>query len=299
MLSKALEKRFGTKVYKIALSCATTCPNRDGTAGIGGCIFCSMQGSGEFAAHGASVTKQIEQAKQRVSAKLKSSQNPLYIAYFQAFSSTYAPIAQLKTLFWEAIQDPEVAILSIATRPDCLSSEVLHLLAELNAYKPVWVELGLQTVHEQTANIINRGYRLCVFEKAIFDLKQIGCEVIVHMIVGLPGETKDMAVQTAQYIGLSGADGIKIHSLFVSENTKLAQMYHAGAYEPLTLEEYTDILFECLRVLPKEMIVHRITGDGDKKTLIAPLWTADKKRTLQFIYEQAERTHLLQGENCP
>ena len=297
LLSKELQARFGKKVYKLSLKSGATCPNRDGTAGMGGCIFCSHKGSGEFAEDGYSVTAQIDGAKEKVAKKLKSEESPLYIAYFQDYSATYAPIEQLRKRFYEAIMHPEVAILSVATRPDCLGDDVLALLAELAQIKPVWVELGLQTMHDTTAARINRGYDLSVFDQAVKDLKSIGCEVIVHMIIGLPGENKEMAVQTAKYIGQSGADGIKIHLLFVASDTKLAKLYENGDYTPLTLEAYTDILLACLRSIPPSMTVHRITGDGDKKTLLAPLWSADKKRTLQYIYDKAEETHLVQGED--
>ena len=297
LLSKELQARFGKKVYKLSLKSGATCPNRDGTAGMGGCIFCSHKGSGEFAEDGYSVTAQIDGAKEKVAKKLKSEESPLYIAYFQDYSATYAPIKQLRKRFYEAIMHPEVAILSVATRPDCLGDDVLALLEELAQIKPVWVELGLQTMHDATAARINRGYDLSVFDQAVKDLKSIGCEVIVHMIIGLPGENKEMAVQTAKYIGQSGADGIKIHLLFVASDTKLAKLYENGDYTPLTLEAYTDILLACLRSIPASMTVHRITGDGDKKTLLAPLWSADKKRTLQYIYDKAKETHLVQGED--
>ena len=297
LLSKELQARFGKKVYKLSLKSGATCPNRDGTAGMGGCIFCSHKGSGEFAEDGYSVTAQIDGAKEKVAKKLKSEESPLYIAYFQDYSATYAPIKQLRKRFYEAIMHPEVAILSVATRPDCLGDDVLALLEELAQIKPVWVELGLQTMHDTTAARMNRGYDLSVFDQAVKDLKSIGCEVIVHMIIGLPGENKEMAVQTAKYIGQSGADGIKIHLLFVASDTKLAKLYENGDYTPLTLEAYTDILLACLRSIPASMTVHRITGDGDKKTLLAPLWSADKKRTLQYIYDKAKETHLVQGED--
>lgn len=297
LLSKELQARFGKKVYKLSLKSGSTCPNRDGTAGFGGCIFCSHKGSGEFAEDGHSVTEQIEAAKEKVAKKLKGEEAPLYIAYFQDYSATYAPIEVLRERFYEAIMHPEVAILSVATRPDCLGDDVLALLAELVKIKPVWVELGLQTMHDSTAKRINRGYDLPVFDQAAKDLKSIGCEVIVHMIIGLPEENMEMAVQTAKYIGKSGADGIKIHLLFVPSGTKLAKLYENGEYTPLSLEAYTDALLACLRAIPASMTVHRITGDGDKKTLLAPLWSADKKRTLQYIYDKAKETHLMQGED--
>ncbi len=280
-LNEYLRNEFGCKVYKLALSAVTTCPNRDGTVGFGGCIFCGEEGSGSFASPvNMSITTQIELAKQKI--KNKTSSNK-YIAYFQSFTNTYAPINYLEKVFFEAISHPEVVVLSIATRPDCLPQEVLDLLEKLNKIKPVWVELGLQTIHEKTAKYIRRGYPLSVYDKAVKNLKAIGVKVITHMIIGLPFETEEMMTATAKYIGESQADGIKLQLLHILKGTDLEKEYLKGKFQALTLEKYTEILKKCLAVLPPDIIVHRITGDGDKKKLIAPLWSGDKKKVLNYI----------------
>lgn len=286
-LNEYLKKQFGTKVYKLALSATTTCPNRDGTVGKGGCIFCGEEGSGSFAAPVTmSVTEQIETAKTRI--KSKTSANK-FIAYFQSFTGTYAPIDYLERIFFEAISHPEIVVLSIATRPDCLPPEVLDLLARLNRIKPVWVELGLQTIHSETAKYIRRGYPLSCYDNAVKNLNKIGVNVITHMIIGLPYESEKMMVETAEYIGKSGAGGIKLQLLHVLKGTDLEKDYLAGKFRCLTLEEYTAILKKCLSVLPDGMVVHRITGDGDKKKLVAPLWSGDKKKVLNYINNELKR----------
>lgn len=293
-LNEHLKKRFGCKVYKLALSGGMTCPNRDGTLGNKGCIFCSACGSGDFAEKQlGSITKQIENAKHRVKAKIKDGK---YIAYFQDFTNTYAPVGYLERIFTEAINHPDVVALSIATRPDCLPEEVLMLLEGLNKIKPVWVELGLQTIHKATAEYIRRGYELEVFDKAVKELKAIGVEVVVHMIIGLPHETDEMIYKTAEYIGHSGADGIKLHLLHVLENTDLAADFKINRFALPSLEKYTDLLLGCLKRIPKSMVVHRLTGDGAKRELIAPLWSGDKKRVLNYINSEIKRTNLIQGE---
>lgn len=280
-LNEYLKNQFGNKVYKLALSATTTCPNRDGTVGKGGCIFCGEEGSGSFAAPVTmSVTEQIETAKTRIKSKTNANK---FIAYFQSFTGTYAPIDYLERIFFEAISHPEVVILSIATRPDCLPPEVLDLLARLNRIKPVWVELGLQTIHSETAKYIRRGYPLSCYDTAVRNLNKIGVNVITHMIIGLPYESEKMMVETAEYIGKSGAGGIKLQLLHVLKGTDLEKDYLAGKFRCLTLEEYTAILKKCLSVLPDGMVVHRITGDGDKKKLVAPLWSGDKKKVLNYI----------------
>lgn len=280
-LNDYLKNEYGSKVYKLALSAVSTCPNRDGTIGDRGCIFCDAAGSGSFAEPMCeSVTKQIERAKLRVKSKTQADK---FIAYFQSFTNTYAPIDYLEKVFFEAISHPQVVVLSIATRPDCLPAEVLTLLERLNKIKPVWVELGLQSIHKDTANYIRRGYSISVYDKAVTDLNAIGVKVITHMIIGLPHETVDMMVQTAHYIGKSGAWGIKLQLLHVLYGTDLEKEYKDGKFDCLKLEEYTEILKRCLDVLPPDMVIHRITGDGDKKKLIAPLWSADKKRVLNHI----------------
>lgn len=280
-LNEYLRNKFGCKVYKLALSAVTTCPNRDGTVGFGGCIFCGEEGSGSFASPVTmSVATQIELAKQKIKNKTNSNK---YIAYFQSFTNTYAPIDHLEKVFFEAISHPEVVVLSIATRPDCLPQEVLNLLEKLNKIKPVWVELGLQTIHEETAKYIRRGYPLSVYDNAVKNLKAIGVKVITHMIIGLPFETVEMMTETAKYIGESKSDGIKLQLLHILRGTDLEKEYLQGKFQALTMEEYTEILKKCLKVLPPDIVVHRITGDGDKKKLVAPLWSGDKKAVLNYI----------------
>lgn len=293
-LSEHLKSRFGCKVYKLALSGGMTCPNRDGTLGTKGCIFCSESGSGDFAEAGcSSITEQIEKAKQRVFDKIKSGK---YIAYFQDYTNTYAPVSYLERIFTEAINHPDVVALSIATRPDCLPQDVLLLLDRLNRIKPVWVELGLQTVHPASAQYIRRGYELEVFDRAVKELKKIGIETIVHMIIGLPNETDDMIFETAKYIGHSGADGVKFHLLHVLKNTDLEADFIKGDFELPSLERYTQLLAGCIKRIPKTTVVHRLTGDGAKRDLVAPLWSADKKRVLNYINSEFQKMNLSQGE---
>lgn len=285
-LNQYLKDVFGEKVYKIALDGGFTCPNRDGTLDTRGCIFCSGMGSGDFAeSRKDSITDQIENGKKRLSGKFE---NGKYIAYFQAFTNTYGPIDVLRSKYEEAIQHPDVVALSIATRPDCLSDEVLELLKKMNDKKPVWVELGLQTVHEKTAEYIRRGYGIEVYDDAIRRLKTIGVEVIVHVILGLPGESREDMLETVQYVGESGVNGIKLQLLHVIKGTDLEQEYNKGVFQTLEMEEYTDLVAECIAVLPENMVIHRMTGDGDKKTLVAPLWSGDKKRVLNMLNRKIE-----------
>ena len=291
-LSPYLRERFGCKVYKLALSTGCSCPNRDGTLGTRGCIFCS--GSGEFAASSsASIPEQLEQAKFILG---KKGQNARYIAYFQEFTNTYAPASRLRPLFFAAIEPSDIVALSIATRPDCLPDGILTLIRELAAVKPVWVELGLQTIHDETARYIRRGYSLSVYDEAVKKLHAAGAAVVTHMILGLPGETHAQTVQTARYIGSSGADGIKLHLLYVLRGTDLAADYAAGKFHTLTLEEYLPLLADCIRVLPPDMVIHRLTGDGAKRDLIAPAWSADKKRVLNAINRYFAENRVEQGE---
>ena len=293
-LNNYLKEKFGCKVYKLAISGGMTCPNRDGSLRTDGCIFCSESGSGDFSEkHCNSVTEQIEKAKLKVAKKTKCDK---YIAYFQDFTNTYAPIGYLKKIFTEAISHPDIAALSIATRPDCLPNEVLDLLNQLQKIKPIWVELGVQTIHPTTAKLINRQYDLPIFDRAVNELKTRGIEVIVHMIVGLPGETEEMIFKTAEYIGQTDVDGIKIHLLHVLKNTALAEMYLNGDFSLPTLEEYTQLVIGCIRRLPPKTVIHRITGDGAKKDLIAPLWSADKKTVLNYMNSEFKRQNLKQGE---
>ena len=282
-VNEYLKETYGTKVYKIAIDGGFTCPNRDGTLGRSGCIFCSGAGSGEFTEdRSLSVTEQIRRGKERVRRKMPD-QDGKYIAYFQAFTNTYAPVERLRALFTEAIRCPEIVILSVATRPDCLGEEVVALLGELNRIKPVWVELGLQTVHQKTAEYIRRGYPLAVYDAAVKRLRDAGIYVITHVILGLPGESREEMLETVRYVGASGVQGIKLQLLHVIKGTDLEEAYQAGRFETLSMEEYVDLVAECIRVLPEDICIHRMTGDGDKRTLIAPLWSADKKRVLNAL----------------
>lgn len=285
-LSDYCKEKFGTKVYRLALSSGATCPNRDGKVGVGGCSFCSEKGSGEFAIDVMDLDLQIERAKALISKKFPNSINTAdrkYIAYFQSFSNTYGDTKRLIGLFERAINKDEVVALSIATRPDCFSEDMLKSLERLNKIKPVWIELGLQTINENTARAFNRGYTLDVFEKTYTELKERNFEVIVHMILGLPGESEDDMYATVKYLSKKNIDGIKIHGLHILKGTRLASEYEKHPFKIMSLEEYTRVLINCLKLLPKDTVVHRMTGDGDKKILIEPQWSADKKRVLNYI----------------
>ena len=271
------QEKFGCKVYKLSLDGGFTCPNRDGSVSTGGCIFCSALGGGEFAERGVDVLKQLEQAKKRVADKIKDGK---YIAYFQSFSNTYGPAERLKSLYYDAILPADIVGLNIATRPDCLPDSTVQLLKELKEIKPVTVELGLQTADDAVAGYINRGYPTAVYADAVARLKKAGLEVITHIIIGLPA---DDPVETTRYAVAAGTDGVKFHLLHILRNTRLAEEYEKGRVAALSLEEYAQILKGCISVLPKETVVHRITGDGAKKDLIAPLWSADKKKTLNYL----------------
>ena len=280
-LNEYLRNTFGCKVYKISLNGGFTCPNRDGTIDTRGCIFCSAGGSGDFAESPTqSVTEQIEAGKARVASKMKDGK---YIAYFQAFTNTYGPVEKLRALYTEAIRHPDIVALSVATRPDCLPQEVLELLEELNHIKPVWVELGLQTIHPATADYIRRGYDLEVYDRAVRDLRARHLEVITHVILGLPGETAADMVETVRHVVASGATGIKLQLLHVLRGTDLAKDYEVGKFEVLTEDAYMEILRQCLAVIPPQMVIHRLTGDGPKRILIAPLWSGDKKHVLNRV----------------
>lgn len=286
-------QRFGCKVYKLTLDGGMTCPNRDGTKGTRGCIFCSGAGSGDFAERRSrSVTAQLEAAKARLAAKMKDGK---YIAYFQSFTNTYAPLPDLDALFSEAIAHPDVAALAVATRPDCLPEPVLDLLEQFDRIKPVIVELGLQTIHPQTAEFIRRGYPLADFDRAVKRLQKLGLHTVVHVILGLPGETEQMMVQTVRYVGRSGAKGIKLQLLHVLEGTDLAALWRAGRVPMMELEDYARLLGRCLAVLPPDMVIHRLTGDGAKRDLLAPLWSADKKHVLNYVNNYLQQ-HTLNAE---
>lgn len=279
-LNSYLKKRFGCKVYKLAINGGFTCPNRDGKIDTRGCIFCSRGGSGEFAeSKEKSVTQQIDDGKKRVEKKIKDGK---YIAYFQAFTNTYAPVCKLKSLYTEAINHPDIVALSIGTRPDCLGNDVLELLDEMNKIKPVFIELGLQTIHENTAQYIRRGYPLEVYDKAVDDLHKIGINVVTHLIIGLPGENEQDILQSVEYV-CKKTDGIKLQLLHILKDTDLADEYRKRKVDVLSLEEYTSIIKHCVEIIPDNVVIHRLTGDGAKKDLIAPLWSADKKHVLNTI----------------
>ena len=281
-LSDVLKERYGEKVYKLSLSSGCTCPNRDGSVGFGGCSFCSAGGSGEFASEPGDIEKQIEEAKERV---LKKTSSRRFIAYFQSFTNTYGDTGMLKALYETVVRRDDIAVLSIGTRPDCLGDEILDMLASLNRVKPVWVELGLQTMHDTTAARLNRGYALPVFEEAVRNLKRLGIEVIVHVIFGLPGETGDDMLQTIRYLSgmVPAVDGIKIQMLNILKGTVLGEQYVREPFPLLSLEEYTDLVSESLRILPEQMVVHRMTGDGPGQLLIVPDWVRNKKKVLNTI----------------
>lgn len=292
-LNNDLRERFGEKLYKLTLNGGCTCPNRDGTLGTRGCIFCSEGGSGEFAASPQlSIQEQIEDGKRRLAGKRPVKK---YIAYFQAYTNTYAPVEHLRRVFTEAISCPEIAVLSIATRPDCLGEEVLELLEELNRRKPVWVELGLQTIHEKTACFIRRGYSLPVFDRAVKELEARGIEIIVHTILGLPGETADMMLDTVRYVNSTPAAGIKLQLLHILKHTDLADYYQHTGFHILTMNEYVDLVIRCLEVCRPDLVIHRLTGDGPKDLLIAPEWSQAKRQVLNTIQKELKRRNTFQG----
>ena len=278
-LSDAYRRRFGCKVYKLSIDGGFTCPNRDGTCGTLGCIFCGPDGGSAFAVRGNSIARQLEKAREKVAFK----GGEKFIAYFQSFTNTYAPVEQLEALYRQAMASEDIVGLAIGTRPDCLPGDVIALLEKLNREKPVTVELGLQTVMPQTVRYIRRGYPNRDYFDAVRRLKNAGIEVVTHIILGLPGENRDMMLETTRSAVAAGTDGVKFHLLHVLENTDLARDYRDGKFQCLTLEEYTEILDACLGVLPADTVVHRITGDGAKKDLIAPLWSGDKKKVLNYL----------------
>ncbi len=294
-LNNYLKTKYGCKIYKLSLSSGLSCPNRDGTLSSSGCIFCSNGGSGEFASdYHLNITEQIESAKTKVSKKIKDGK---YIAYFQSFTNTYGHIDYLRKIFTEAINHPDIVALSIGTRPDCLPDNVLELLDELNQIKPVWVELGLQTIHESTAKYINRGYSLNIFDSAVSKLNSLNIDVIVHLIIGLPFETSKDIIDSVRYVCSKPISGIKLQLLHVLKNTPLEKEYLLNKFKVLSLEEYTNILAECLCNIPPDIVIHRITGDGPKSLLIAPEWSADKKRVLNYINHYFEEFNIIQGKS--
>ncbi len=285
--NKYLKDKFGQKVYKISLDGGFTCPNRDGKIDTRGCIFCSKGGSGDFAqSRNLSITEQIESGKKRVEKKIKSGK---YIAYFQAFTNTYAPVEILRAKYSEAINHPDIVALSIATRPDCLGDDVIALLDEMNKVKPIFVELGLQTIHSDSAKYIRRGYSLEVYNEAVKKLKSIGVNIVVHIILGLPNESEEDMLESVKYVCQSEIDGIKLQLLHIIAGTDLAKDYEKGLFKTLEFEEYVELIAKCVAIIPKNIVIHRLTGDGAKKDLIAPLWSADKKRVLNAINKKLEQ----------
>lgn len=295
-LDYELKRQFGQKIYKVSLDGGMSCPNRDGTVGTGGCTFCSQGGSGEFAVgrNGyPDVWEQIEQAKTRVHRKISGEGK--YIAYFQSYTNTYAPVDYLRTLFERAITHPDIVALSVGTRPDCLGDEVVALLKELNRQKPVWVELGLQTIHEKTAERIHRGYRLEVFEDAYRRLKEAGLTVVVHVILGLPGETKEEMLETVDYLGKIPVDGIKLQLLHILKGSQMAAEYEKNPFSLMELEEYLDLILTCVARLPQSVVIHRLSGDGAKALLIGPAWSANKKLVLNRMMQKFRENGIFQG----
>ncbi len=290
-----IKETFGEKLYKLSLNGGMTCPNRDGKLGYKGCIFCSSGGSGDFAGDRLlPIKEQMNQQKQLVNRKHIGTS---YIAYFQAYTNTYASVDYLEKLFMEAILEPDIKILSIATRPDCLSPQILELLARLNKIKPVWIELGLQTIHKQSVDFIRRGYDLDVFEKAVYDLKNIGISVIVHVILYLPNETEDMMLETISYLNELPIDGIKLQLLHVLKETDLADIYENKPFHLPNLEEYICLLGKIISHLREDIIIHRLTGDGPKQLLIAPLWTTNNRMVLNQIQKYLKDADIWQGKD--
>jgi len=289
-----LKETFGEKLYKLSLNGGMTCPNRDGKIDTRGCIFCSRGGSGDFAASKMlSITEQIEEGKKQTAAKYKGNS---YIAYFQAYTNTYAPVSYLRKIFYEALEHPDIKVLSIATRPDCLSDEIVALLSELNQIKPVWIELGLQTIHEETAAFIRRGYPLSVFEDCVLRLRRAKISVIVHTILGLPGETESMTLETINYLNKTDIQGIKLQLLHVLKNTDLADYYEDNGFWIPTMEEYFSLLSKCITHLRQDIVIHRLTGDGPKQILITPLWTGNKRQVLNQMQRYFKEHDIWQGK---
>lgn len=291
-LNEYLQTTFGEKVYKLSIDLGLTCPNRDGTLDTRGCIFCH-NGSSHFAESGVNIDEQIDNAKQRVVNKTKANK---FIAYFQSFTNTYAPVEFLSNIFYKVLERDDIVAISIGTRPDCIPSEVLDLLEKLNKIKPVWIELGFQTSNEKSAEYIRRCYDNLVYEKIVKELKQRNITVVTHIILGLPNETKEDMVNSVKYVVDCGTDGLKLQLLHILKETDLYEDYKLGKVIPLTLYEYIDILFECIRIIPKHIVIHRITGDAPKKLLVEPLWSADKKTVLNIINREMNNRNITQGD---
>lgn len=295
-LNYYLKNLYGEKVYKISLNAGLTCPNRDGSISTNGCIFCSKGGSGDFTfSPTLSIYEQIERGKKLVSKKYTGTK---FIAYFQAFTNTYGDINYLRKMYFEAINHPDIIGISIATRPDCLDESIIELLNEVNSYKKVWIELGLQTIHDKTAKIINRGYDLEIFDKAIYNLSSINLDIIVHLIIGLPSETKNDIIKSVKYVCSKPIQGLKLQLLHVLKNTELEDYYYNKGFNTLSLIEYIDILIECIEYIPKDIVIHRITGDAPKNLLIAPKWSTNKKHVLNTIHKEFNIRKTYQGKKC-
>ena len=291
-LNAYLKNRFGRKIYKLTLDGGMTCPNRDGKVGFGGCIFCGGNGSGSFCPSvDFSITAQIEEGKKLLKNKIKEGG---YIAYFQSHTNTYAAVPYLRKIFYEAVNHPDIVGISIGTRPDCLENEVLKLLEELAKIKPLWVELGLQTINENTAKLINRCYPLKVYDEAVKNLKSIGAEVVTHVILGLPGESEEQMLETVAYSS-KVSDGIKLQLLHVLKDTKLYEMYQKEPFKIFSMEEYTELLCRCIEIIPKNVVIHRMTGDGDKRLLVEPMWSGNKKVVLNYINKVFLEKDIVQG----
>ncbi len=297
-LSNALKERFGEKVYRLSLSSGCSCPNRDGTLGYGGCTFCSEGGSGEFAADPAPIEVQIEEAKKRIRSKTDAKK---FIAYFQAYTNTYGDLERLRKLYRETVLRDDSAAISLGTRPDCLSEGVMGMLCELREIKPVWIELGLQTIHEKTAERIRRGYRLPVFEEAYEALKRAGIEVIIHVILNLPGETREDMLDTMRYLSAlqPHPDGVKLQMLQILKGTAMAEEYAREPFPLMDLEAYADLIAECVSILPEDTVLHRMTGDGPRKSLIAPLWCLNKKHVLNTLNRRLQNQNPESGSGNP
>lgn len=291
-LNAYLKNRFGRKIYKLTLDGGMTCPNRDGKVGFGGCIFCGGNGSGSFCPSvDLSITAQIEEGKKLLKNKIKEGG---YIAYFQSHTNTYAAVPYLRKIFYEAVNHPDIVGISIGTRPDCLEDDVLKLLEELAKIKPLWVELGLQTINENTAKLINRCYPLKVYDQAVKNLKSIGAEVVTHVILGLPGESEEQMLETVAYSS-KVSNGIKLQLLHVLRDTKLYEMYQKEPFKIFSMEEYTELLCRCIEIIPKNVVIHRMTGDGDKRLLIEPMWSGNKKVVLNYINKAFSEKDIVQG----
>ena len=294
-LNAYLKNRFGRKIYKLTIDGGMTCPNRDGKVGFGGCIFCGGNGSGSFCPSvDLSITDQIEEGKKLLKNKIKEGG---YIAYFQSHTNTYAAVPYLRKIFYEAVNHPDIVGISIGTRPDCLEDEVLKLLEELAKIKPLWVELGLQTINENTAKLINRCYPLKVYDQAVKNLKSIGAEVVTHVILGLPGESEEQMLETVAYSS-KVSDGIKLQLLHVLKDTKLYEMYQKEPFKIFSMEEYTELLCRCIEIIPKNVVIHRMTGDGDKRLLVEPMWSGNKKVVLNYINKVFSEKDIVQGSKA-